>query len=42
MTGLTDELRSDRAVMQELAHYTRVSPEIRAGNARKYLADIRG
>lgn len=40
MTGLTDEMRNDRRVMQDLAQYTRVSPDKRVENGRKYLQNI--
>ncbi len=40
MTGLTEEMRSDRRVMQDLAQYTRVAPEQRIQHTREYLLSL--
>ncbi len=40
MTGLTEEMRSDRGIMQALAQYTRVPPEERIDRARRYLSSL--
>ncbi len=41
MTGLTDRMRSDRGVMQDLAVYTRVAPDKRIRDARNYLHSLK-
>ena len=40
MTGLTDQMRSDRRVMQDLAVYTRVPPEARVRHVQKFVTDM--
>ena len=40
LTGLTDDMRAQRSVMQEVAQYTRVSPEGRVTDARNRLTRI--
>ncbi|MCP3663914.1 MAG: hypothetical protein GY696_15715 [Gammaproteobacteria bacterium] len=40
MTGLTEEMRNDRRIMQDLAQYTRVPPDQRIGRARGYLGSL--
>lgn len=36
MTGLSDQMRSDRRVMQDLAQFTRVAPDVRIRYAKGY------
>ena len=40
MTGLTDFMRADRRVMQDLAQFTRVNPIRRIQDARKHLSAL--
>ena len=42
MTGLTDKMRADRGIMQDIAVYTRVSPARRVEDATKYLNVMTG
>lgn len=40
LTGLTDEMRSNYAVMRDLATYTKLSPFQRVGSYKKFLENI--
>eukprot|EP01119_Soliformovum_irregulare_P019822 TRINITY_DN6354_c0_g1_i2.p1 TRINITY_DN6354_c0_g1~~TRINITY_DN6354_c0_g1_i2.p1 ORF type:complete len:792 (-),score=209.84 TRINITY_DN6354_c0_g1_i2:309-2684(-) len=39
MTGITDDMRADFHVMQDISHHTRVPPDVRADELQKFIAN---
>jgi aubergine len=42
MTGLTDEMRSSFTIMKDLATHTKLSPALRLGSFKEFLARVNG